>query len=182
MNEKQLVEKLRATAPSCLEGCRLCTGRLSKPFDNNPCSVWTIGCNCGGSTGRLLGYSLKDYNKDYVGPECFLSPLAFECNECNKVTEILDTNLHGYHSDVARRSGDDIGSAKLRGEGPRQSFTCTGCKGSLFSITVAFVFWHTDELAEEFEECWEDQFSVFLCECRCVSCGRISRPTNFGKL
>ncbi len=182
MNEEQLVERLRITAPACLNDCRLGQGQLSKPFDTNPCSVWTVACNCGGSTGKFLGYPLSDYSKDYEGPECFLSPLAFECNTCKKVTEILDTNLHGYHSDVARREENDLGSGKLRGEGPRKAFACTGCASTQFNVTVAFVFWYADELAEEFEDRWEDLFNVFLCECKCVSCGHISRPTDFGKL
>ena len=39
-----------------------------------------------------------------------------------------------------------------------------------------------DELAEEFDDQWEDLFSVFLCHCKCVGCGQTSQPTDFGKL
>lgn len=182
MNERLLLERLRTTAPTCLSKCCLGQGKLSEPFDSNPCSVWEIGCHCGGKTGRLLGYSLQDYNSDYTGRTCFLSPLAFECNECNKVTEILDTDLHGYHAEVARLAGDDIGSGQLRGEGPRKAFACGKCTSTQFKVTVAFVFWYLDELAEEFDASWEEMFNVFLCECTCVRCGQMSTPTAFGKL
>ena len=54
--------------------------------------------------------------------------------------------------------------------------------GLPLKITVAFVFWYLDELAEEFDSRWEELFDVFLYEWKCVSCGEISTPTNFGKL
>ncbi len=182
MNEQEVLEIVQKTAPTCLNDCCLFEDKLSTPLDSNPCSIWTIACRCGGKTGQFLGYSLKDYSKNYTGAECFLSPLAFECKECKKITEILDTDLHGYHSELARRSGDDIGSGKLRGEGPRKAFACTKCTGTHFKVTVAFVFWYLDELAEEFDASWEELFNVFLCECRCLHCGEVSKPTDFGKL
>lgn len=182
MDEAQLVERLRTVAPSCLKGFTVSATQLPEPFDENPCSVWQIACRCGNNKGRFLGYPLKNYNTEYDGPECFLSPLAFECSVCHSATEILDTDRHGYHAEVARRQGDEIGSAKLRGEGPRQSFTCPGCGGELFGVTVGFVFWYPDELAEEFDGEWEELYSVFLCHCKCAGCGQSSQPTDFGKL
>jgi hypothetical protein len=182
MDEEQLVERLRTSAPSCLQGFKATPSQLPEPFDENPYSVWRIACHCGGTNGRFLGYPLKDFNPEDDGPECFLSPLAFECASCNAVTELLDTDRHGYHAEVARRQGDEGGSAKLRGTGPRQSFTCPACGGKLFGIQVGFVFWYPDELAEEFDDAWEELFSIFLCHCKCVGCGQTSQPTEFGKL
>ena len=182
MDEMQLVERLRATAPSCLKEFKATPAQLAKSFDDNPCSVWQVACRCGGTKGQFLGYPLKDYNAEYTGAECFLSPLAFECAVCKAVTELLDTDRHGYHSEVARLEGDEDGSAKLRGDGPRQAYLCPECGGKVFEVMVGFVFWHPDELAEEFDEQWEDLFSVFLCHCKCAGCGKSSEPTDFGKL
>ena len=182
MDESQLVELLQTTAPSCLKGFKITPAKLAEPFDDNPCSVWQVGCTCGGEHGRFLGYSLKDYNSEYEGPECFLSPLAFECAACHAVTELLDTDRHGYHAEIARREGHGVGSAKRRGEGPPKQFICPGCSGEWFAVTVGFVFWYPDELAELFDGEWEDLYNVFLCHCRCASCGQTSQPTNFGKL
>lgn len=182
MNEKDLVKHLCTTVPSCIAGFHVTPARLPEPFDDNPTSVWQIACTCGSQTGRFLGYPLKDYNTEYDGPECFLSPLTLECSQCKKTTEILDTDQHGYHAEVARLQGDEVGSAKLRGEGPPQAFLCPTCKGGVFSVTVGFVFWYPDELAEEFDGDWEDLFSVFLCNCKCAGCGQVSQPTDFGKL
>jgi hypothetical protein len=180
MTEEQLVKKLQTTPPSCLKGFRNAPTELPEPFDDNPISVWQIRCTCGGKKGRFLGHSLKDYNPIHEGPELFISPLTFECGECNKTTELLDTDRHGYHADVARRDGG-IGSAKLRGKGPQRAFSCPGCSGELFEVTVAFIFWYPDELVE-FDGNWEDLFSVFLCYCKCAGCGQTSQATDFGKL
>jgi hypothetical protein len=183
MDEEELVESLRTTAPSCLKGFKTTPAKLPEPFDDNLCSVWQVACPCGGARGRFLGYPLRDYNPKYDGPECFLSPLAFECATCKAATELLDTDRHGYHPEVARRAGDDEGgSTKLRGEGPRQAFRCPGCGGLAFGVTVGFVFWGTDELAEEFDDHWEELFSIFLCYCKCAACHQTFQPTNFGKL
>lgn len=182
MDEEQLIARLRTTPPSCLNGFEVAPAQFPKPFDNNPCSVWQLSCRCGCLRGKFLGYPLKNYNAGYVGAECFLSPLAFECAACTAITEILDTDRHGYHAEVSRREGDNIGSGKLRGEGPRHSFSCPGCGAPEFTLTLGFVFWYPDELAEEFDDAWEDLFSVFLCHCQCANCAQISQPTDFGKL
>ncbi|QDS99347.1 hypothetical protein [Adhaeretor mobilis] len=182
MDEAQLVKRLQTAVPSCLKQFKTTPAELPKPFDENPCSVWRIACKCGGEQGHFLGYPLKDYNAEYDGPECFLSPLAFECNTCSTVTELLNTDLHGYHAEVARLEGDEHGSSKLIGEGSRQVFRCSDCGSDVFSVVAGFVFWYPDELADEFDEAWEDLFSVFLCHCTCAGCGQTSEPTDFGKL
>jgi hypothetical protein len=182
MDEALVVERLRTIAPLCLRGFNATPAQLPEPFDDNPCSVWQVACHCGNTQGRFLGYPLRDYIPEYDGPECFLSPLAFECASCRAVTELLDTDRHGYHAEVDRREGYEERSAKLRGDGPRKAFPCPDCGGQVFEVTVGFVFWYPDELAEEFDDHWEDLFSVFLCHCKCVGCARTSQPTDFGKL
>ena len=182
VDTRQLVERLRMAAPSCLKDFKIAPAQLPEPVDSHPCAVWQIACRCGSAIGQFLGHPLKDYNAEYDGPECFLSPLAFACSDCKAVTELLDTDRHGYHPEVARRDGKQGGSAKLRGAGARRTFACPGCGGDQFLVTVGFVFWHPDELAEEFDDAWEELFSVFLCHCQCARCGQISQPTDFGKL
>jgi hypothetical protein len=182
MDEVQLIKRLRTTPPSCLSDFKIKPAQLPTPFDSNPCSVWQIACRCGGGRGRFMGYPLKSYNTDYDGPETFISPLAFECTECNRATELLDTDRDGYHAEVALREGDGVGSAKLRGQGPRPSFTCPGCGAEQFEVVVGFVFWYPDELLEEFDGEWEELFNVFLCYCKCAGCDEVSQPTDFGRL
>jgi hypothetical protein len=136
----RITQFLRTTAPACVAGFRLTPAELPIEWDDNTRSVWRLACNCGGEQGRVLGYPLADY-KDWPGGDgIFISPIGFECSACGKVTEVIDTDLHGYHPEVAKREGG-IGSAKYRGEGPRMVWPCPQCKGEVFGLTVAFIFW-----------------------------------------
>lgn len=176
------IHRLRTTPPSCIKEFNVVTSTLPEPWDDNPTSVWQLRCNCGHDKGNLLGYSLADYNTDYDGELSLVSPLAFRCSQCNTTTELLDTDIHGYHADIDIREGSSGGAVKIRGTGDRQSFPCPKWKHDVFSVVVAFVFWNADELAEEFDDRWEDLFNVFLCHTTCCQCGYVSTPTDFGKL
>ena len=181
MDEQQMIERLLSAPPSCLTGFAATLVSEAAEAHDTPSSTWHLTCRCGERSGRLLGYSLKDYNRDYDGPECFLGPLAFECSQCRVVTELLDTDRHGYHAETARLEGG-IGSVKLRGQGPRQSFPCPKCQTDIITLEVGFVFWNPEDLAELFETDWENVFNEFLCRCQCRGCGETSEPTDFGKL
>ena len=152
-------------------------------WDDSVRSVWRVECRCGGERGRVLGFPLGGDNDwpDWV--RCFISPIGFECAACGKLTEVIDTDIHGYHAEIAKREGG-IGSAKCRGEGPRQAWPCPECKGELFALIVAFIFWDAvlDLVADEPELPPQEFFTIFLPFARCVGCGHLSEPTDFGKL
>lgn len=176
---------LENTPPSCLQGLACVPTNLPEPWDDNPKSVWQVRCKCGGTTGRLMGYSLADYNDEYDGPLELISPLAFQCASCEHTAELLDTDIHGYHADIDLREGITGGSCKIRGTGQRGSrlaFPCPKCNADIFSIIVGFVFWNGNELEDLFDGRWEDLFNVFLCYAVCLKCDTISRQADFGKL
>ena len=179
----RMVARLRKTAPSCINGFRLTATELPVEWDDSCKSVWRLACACGEEQGRVLGYPLSDWNSEYRGPECFLSPLAFECSKCGKVIEIIDTDVHGYHSQLARIEGG-VGSAKLRGEGPRSCFPCAACAAGFFAVMVGFVYWDGvfDFFLDEPDLPPEEFFIVFLCYGYCTACGHISDISDFGKL
>src|ERR671934_683040 len=137
---ERIKDRLRNPPPACVRGFRLTPAELPEYWDDNCKSVWQLACTCGEEQGAILGYSLKDYNPDYAGPEVFISPLAFECVSCGKITEIIDTDRHGYHSQVAKLEGG-VGSVQYRGQGPRARFACPACGVTRFSVTVGFVYW-----------------------------------------
>jgi hypothetical protein len=130
-----------------------------------------------------LGYPLRHYNPQYHGQECFLSPLGFECIGCGKITEIIDTAIHGYHSEVAKLEGG-TGSAKLRGKGARLAFACPKCTSNVLEVTVEFVYWDAafDLFVDEPELPCQEFFNVFLSYGRCAACGKSFELTDFGKL
>ncbi|MBX9653957.1 hypothetical protein K2Y11_10115 [bacterium] len=182
---KQFERYLRNTPPSCLRGFKLKKGKFARDYGDEAdttSSVWQIACRCGSSEGKFLGHPLKDYDDEYDDPD-FISPLKFECNKCKAITPILDTDKHGYHADLDRREGeDDGGSCKIRGKGKPKEYVCPDCGKNIFKIKAGFVFWNLSELEESFEDRWEDLFMVFICKCKCVGCGEVVEPTDFGKL
>lgn len=182
MKQQIVEERIRALPPRCIQGFSPIPTPLPQPFDDNPKSTWKLVCRCGCETGNFLGYPLSNYVAGLEGPECFVGPLAFGCEECSTVTELLDTDQHGYHAEIGLLEGDNSGGTKYRGEGPRTAFRCPQCSNDTFIVTAGFVFWDIDELADEFDDHWEDLFNVFLCYCQCAQCGHISEPTEFGKL
>lgn len=180
---ERIAHHLRRTPPSCVRGFRLIPAELPLYWDDSCKSVWRLSCSCGSEQGRVLGYSLREYNKDYNGPESFLSPLSFECVTCGKVTEILDTDRHGYHSEVSKREGG-IGSVIYHGQGQPKPFPCRACRREIFEVTVGFVYWDSvfDLLFDKPELPCEEFFIVFLSYGRCAGCGELSELTDFGKL
>ncbi len=112
-----------------------------------------------------------------------MSPLGFQCEACGKITELLDTDLHGYHAECGKLEGHP-GGAKFRGSGERCAFSCTRCGQVVFEFTVGFVYHDgaIDLFLEEPDLLWEDFFDVFLCYGRCEGCKEVVEPTGFGKL
>jgi hypothetical protein len=117
ITRSQIEERVCTTQPSCLAGFRLSRTRLpdalidaklnplkakygslvGDPRDG-PHSVWKLACSCGHGTGPFLGYRLSDYSDATDCGDIFISPLAFKCGACETVTELLDTDKHGYHA------------------------------------------------------------------------------------
>jgi hypothetical protein len=191
---KRLAKRLRSTPPSCVGGIRLTRARFPiapsrvksycMDWEHAVKSVWRLGCACGAERGRVLGYPLHEWIPDFDDP-IFIGPLAFECSACGKVTEFLDTDVDGYHANVAKFQGG-VGSVKVRGDGPRRRFPCPACRGDLFVVTVGFIYWPA-AIDLFFDEPdlpipIQEFFNEFLCYSRCVSRGEVSAITEFGKL
>jgi DNA-directed RNA polymerase subunit RPC12/RpoP len=196
MTRRQLEKRLRTKPPSCVAGFRL--KRAALPGDqldakldpikakigaliadprDEPHSAWILRCNCGHGTGRLLGHRLSDYTDSPDCEDIFVSPLGFKCASCGVITELLDTDRHGYHACLGC-------SSKIRGKGRRSAYACRDCSGLEFTVLVAFLFWAgaIEVFLDEPDGAFEESFNEFLCYCSCAGCGRVSEPTQFGKL
>jgi hypothetical protein len=87
---------MRAVVPSCLLRLPRLLGDSSDSEDGHrPFGLEDRACSCN-AQGRLWRYSLHDYAED-EGPECFISPLAFECKRSQAVTELPVFLIFGYH-------------------------------------------------------------------------------------
>jgi hypothetical protein len=179
-DENELEAHVRRTPPSCVSSFRLTSTQLPKPNDDNFTTTWQLACKCGCDTGRLGGHRLEKLNPNYKGP-LLVSPLAFQCAACSQVTELLNTDIHGYHAEVGKLEGG-TGSSKLCGSGPRSGHTCPSCQKNVFRMVAGFVYWDFDIIEDEPELPAQEFFNVFLLYCTCANCGQISEPTEFGKL
>ena len=143
-------------------------------------SLWRLQCQCGCYSGGLLGHYLRDYNQDYRGDE-MVTPIGFKCSTCSQVTEILDTEKHGYHAEVAKLDGD-TDSVKFRGIGEQKVYHCKHCENDVFDFVIGFVYWDFDIVLDEPELPAQDFFNEFIMLCTCGRCGRVSEPVMLGKL
>src|SRR5581483_2200764 len=122
------------------------------------------------------GHRLEDLNPRNKG-DLLVSPLAFGCSACGRVTELLDTDVHGYHAEVGKLEGG-VGSAKLRGSGTRTAYACPTCGKTVFRMIVGFVYWDFDIIEDEPELPAQEFFNVFLLYCTCAECGHVAEPTE----
>lgn len=173
-------DHVRKTPPRCLGALNVTPTADVLVDGEGTTTFWQLACKCGGDRGELLGYPLshfvpEDASKDLV------TPIAFGCVRCGVVTEILDTDQHGYHVEVGRLEGSP-GGTKWRGGGVRQKHSCPSCESSVFAFRSGFVYWDFDIVEDEPELQAEQFFHEFRLSCTCSACGTTSEPVNLGKL
>jgi hypothetical protein len=183
MNSKEIKQHILDNPPSCVKEFELKLTQLPEFWDNNFTTPYKLTCKCGNDSGKILGHLLRDYNLSLSkDDDSFITPLGFQCLKCNTITEILDTDIHGYHAESAKIEGG-IGSAKYRGVGQRTLHICPKCFSTNFkNIIVGFVYWDFDVMIDEPDLPIQEFFNVFLFYVTCQSCGHISKPVNLGKL
>lgn len=169
---QRMVRQVQINAPRCLAGFELSPVHQLDCWEER--TSWQLFCPCGANTGQVLGYSLKDFSPDYDGPEMFVSPLAFQCVACAKVTEIIDTGVHGYDGECGH-------PATIRGEGTRKAFACIRCGATAFTVTAGCSYPHFDLIEDEpdLEPRSQDFFDCFGCLGVCTVCGTESAIANY---
>ncbi len=163
---ERIVRQVLEHSPTCLEGFQ--AERIPLEDDTWDDRVeWKIGCSCGSKSGKILGYPLGDLNADYDGPVLFVSPLAFQCSSCDRVTEIIDTDKHGYDGECGH------GAVTIRGEGKRAIFSCQSCNAMDFLVTTCFQHSQFDIIEDEpeLESVAQNYFDWFECTGVCTNCG-----------
>ncbi|QDU63997.1 Leucine Rich repeats (2 copies) [Planctomycetes bacterium Pan216] len=110
--------------PHCIAGFN------AKALRRKRLVTFQLACSCGSGTGQVLGYPLSKYNEDYEG-DMFVGPLGFQCSACQKTTEIIDTEKHGWNGELGC-------SCTSRGTGPRVGFRCPDCGSQEMSVVVWF--------------------------------------------
>jgi hypothetical protein len=164
-----LDEYLRQTPPRSLRELRPVL--VSADGDQ---AAWRLRCACGSEHGTVLGHPLGDLKPGFEGSDMMVSPFSFRCAGCGRVTDFLDTDIHGEGGEFKTREGSEIGCAAYRGEGEPTPAACPVCHGQLVGGVVN-VSYH-DERIEDWEEDptfpLADFFNLFWLDCTCVGCGK----------
>ncbi len=171
---REAEERIRTTPPRCLAGFKTEPAELpGVKFDGHgqPLNkVFHLCCTCGSDHFLALGYPLINR-----GVPIFVSPLALQCATCKKVTELIDTKVHGYDSELGHTS------ATIRGKGERQPFACKTC-GVRPMIAYAR-FEHSDETlydsTGELIGKEQDLFTWFSLVGRCDGCEQLVNVSDF---
>lgn len=61
-------------------------------------TVFRLSCRCGHDQHYVLGHYWR--NPDYRNVLVFLSPIALRCGACSRVTELIDTDIHGWDAEI----------------------------------------------------------------------------------
>jgi hypothetical protein len=136
-------------------------------------TVFLLACACGGEQHYVLGYHWR--NPDFHNELVFLSPLTLRCASCGKVTELIDTDRHGYDAEI----GAIVATA--RAEGKRGEYRCDRCGVEPFQVCARFEY--SDDLFDrdfkEFRGREQDLFSWFSAVGKCRGCSRLLSIADF---
>lgn len=128
-------------------------------------TVFRLSCKCGSEKHYVFAHPWT--NPERPEEFLFLSPIALQCVACNRLTELMDTDVHGHDAELGN------GSATIRGQGKREEVECGGC--DLHKVLQVFVrFEYPDGLfADEIKDVevrQEDLFTWFSLVAKCAKC------------
>jgi hypothetical protein len=181
MDEAEILRLISTTPPRCARRFR--TRRVPPPerWNHDLVAGWKLECPCDCSEGAVFGYRLGHFKPGFEGSSLFITPMAFHCAVCRRVTEIIDTDEDGAGAELAKLEGADSGCTAYRGEGPRQAYPCPKCAESRGEVTLTFSY-HPDyiyDLEDDgIEFPFENLFFWFHAHSRCALCGEQSLITD----
>lgn len=165
---QRIARHVQQTPPRCLGGFSFPAPKEPQPWADSV--AWPLTCSCGGTTGQFLGYPSP--SGDWL-----LSPLAFRCSKCAMVTDVFDSNRHGYNSEI----GSGGGCGYPLGTGEPTAFACPKCSGTDFSVSGHFMHSHFDIIEDEpeLEPRAQDFFDSVDFRGTCTGCGATVGFANF---
>jgi hypothetical protein len=136
-------------------------------------SVFALACSCGNNWHYTHGYRWT--NPDYHNSVVFLSPLGLECAVCRRMTDLLDTDIHGYDGELGH------GSATVRAKGDRVVYECPTCGRQPLELFVRFEY--PDDLFDgnfpAFAGREQDLFTWFSVVGTCSQCNAMLAIADF---
>jgi hypothetical protein len=105
-----LLQHVRSSPPRLLAGVR--SGLvIDEGSDKNHSVKFDLFSTDGAFTAKIRGYSLVRLNLKYKGPPVFVSPVSLQCIPGVSVSELFDSEVHGYPAEIRSTS------ARIRGTG-----------------------------------------------------------------
>lgn len=104
-----------------------------------------------------------------------MGPLALRCESCGAITELIDTDIHGYDAELGH------GPCTMRGQGQRSEFACDLCGPAPMDVVVRFEYSEDlfDDEFKDFRGREQDLFSWFTVLGRCSGCPRLITVADF---
>jgi hypothetical protein len=144
---------------------------IDAPEHINP--LFALSCQCGGYRHYVHAY--RWVNPDFHNAVAFLSPLVLECAACRKMTDLLDTDVHGYDAELGH------GSATVRAEGEPVVFECPSCGREALEAFVRLEY--PDDLFDgdfpEFAGREQELFTWFNLVGKCPKCSQVLAVADF---
>jgi hypothetical protein len=135
--------------------------------------IFALSCRCG--SDRHFVHTYRWPNPYLNNLVLYLSPLSLECAACGKETDLLDTDIHGYDSELG------VGPTNARAEGDRAVFECPRCGCQPFQAFVRFEY--SDDLFDRKNSGLagreSDLFSWFSLVGKCQRCSLVVAITDF---
>jgi hypothetical protein len=144
---------------------------VDAPEHINP--IFALSCHC--HSKHHLVHCYRWVNEDFNNAVVTLSPLALECAACKKVTELLDTDIHGYDAELGH------GSTTVRAEGDLIVYECANCGQQALEAFVRFEY-PDDLLDGSFSDLIgreQDLFSWFTLVGKCRTCSNMLTVADF---
>jgi len=161
----------RTHLPRCIDGFAARPAEFPDAKSDSP--IFALSCRCGGN--RHYVHCYRWVNTDYKNAVVNLSPIILECSTCQKRTELLDTDIHGYDPEVGNPS------STARAKGDPIVFECPTCGRQPVEAFVQFEY--PDDLFDEefadFRGREQDLFTWFSLIGKCPQCSKVLQIADF---
>lgn len=176
-----LANFFRSHPPRCLGGFVVQNTELNDvvfdghysgaPGELNP--IFALSCRCGSNQHYV--HCWRWANPWFHNKVVTLSPIALECAACSLTAPLLDTDIHGYNSEL------NLGSSTVRAGGDQAVFECPACGKQPLQTFARFEY--PDDLLEEddpeFAGREQELFSWFTLIGQCPKCQQKMTVADF---
>ena len=175
----RIVVQARETPARCLSGFRvnLDPTLAAAGWDALDVARFYLACQCGHASLHILGHNA--ISESYPDTPIFIAPIAFECQECQRRTQLFDPRRDGYDAEIEEGGASSSG---MIGTGTPEPFVCPSCGHRDFLPRVSLSYQFDDEEMDESDDLasrLQDFFDWFALSAECSKCGVSSDVSDY---